>query len=84
MALVKAPCAVVTPTIKVFSWLLHYCNSAVVMNHNVHSFGDRGWPRGQDPQVENAAIDSNDCEHLRSLGPYGRVACLVGSKLLER
>lgn len=39
---------------------------------------------GQDPQVENAAIDSHDCEHLRSSGPYGRVACLVGSKLLER
>jgi hypothetical protein len=40
-----APHAVVTPpppTITVFSLLLHDCNFATVMNHNVNIFRDRG------------------------------------------
>jgi hypothetical protein len=40
-----------TPTIKLFLLLLYNCNFATVMNSNVNVFGDRGLPRGHDPQV---------------------------------
>lgn len=33
--------------------MLHNCNFATAMNHNVNSFEDRELPTGSDPQVEN-------------------------------
>jgi hypothetical protein len=43
------PYVVVTPAIKLLSLLLHNCNFATVMNHNVNSFGDRGLPKVSRP-----------------------------------
>jgi hypothetical protein len=40
---------------KLFSLLLHNCNVATVMNHNVNDFGPRALPNGsQNPQVETS------------------------------
>ena len=40
------PRVLVTPTIKLFSLLLHSYNFATVTNHSVNTCGDRGLPKG--------------------------------------
>lgn len=40
---------VVTPTIKLFSFLLHTCNFVTVRKHYVHIFKDRELPKGLQP-----------------------------------
>jgi hypothetical protein len=40
---------VLTPTIKLFSLLNHDCNFAAVVNGNVNTFRDRGFPKGRQP-----------------------------------
>ena len=61
------PLGVVTlpPPIKLFLLLLHKCNFAIVMNHNVNMFGLGICQRGHDSQVENLCSKSSceQCSH---------------------
>jgi hypothetical protein len=41
--------SVMTPDLKIIVFLLHNCNFATLMNHNVNIFGDRSWPKGSRP-----------------------------------